>query len=228
MAGSPALPCDPPTPSGAGGQSLPHSRGDGHAMGAQVGLVGLAVMGQNLALEHRAQRLPDRRLQSDRARGPRISSRGRPLASKFTGAVHARRVRRRDRPAAQDHPDGPGRQGRSTSRSPGSSRCWRTATSWPTPATRCSRTPSAAARSLTAAASTTSGWASAAARRARSGARASCPGGSKESYAALAPILTAIAAKSALRRLRDATSGRAAPATTSRWSTTASSTATCS
>src|SRR3954462_919235 len=65
------------------------------------------------------------------------------------------------------------------------------------------------------------------------------PGGSKESYAQLAPILTAIAAKSDYgdcvthigpRRgvLPPPPRAPAPPATTSRWPTTASSTATCS
>ena len=53
------------------------------------------------------------------------------------------------------------------------------------------------------------------------------PGGSRESWEIIAPIFRKIAAKSMANRAA-VTWGRMAPAITSRWSTTESSTATCS
>ena len=173
-------------------------------------------------------RLPRRRLQPHdvrRRRLPRRPGRGeegrrRPLA---------RGARRRPRAAAQGHADGQGGQGRSTTSSSSSCRTSSRATSSSTAATRTSRTRSAArkyarGKGLLYIGTGVSGGEEGAlhgpvdhARRLAGGLaarQADLPGDRGEGRGRRRPAATG--------------SAPTAPATSSRWSTTASSTATCS
>ena len=77
--------------------------------GAQVGLIGLAVMGENLALNIARQRVPGRRLQPHRRTRRTSSGRARPGEPRSRPTCSTG-VRRRARTAAAGHADGQGRR----------------------------------------------------------------------------------------------------------------------
>ena len=164
-------------------------------MGAQVGLVGLAVMGQNLALNIERNGFPIAVFNRTGARTKEFIE-GPAAGKQFTAAYTLEElVAAIDRPRkiilmVQAGKAG-GRADRAAQAAAGGRRH-----PGRTPATRCSRTPSAAAASLTGPACNYVGMGVSGGEEGALWGPSIMPGGSKEAYAALEPILTAIAAKS--------------------------------
>ncbi len=162
---------------------------------ADIGLVGLAVMGQNLVLnmdDHGFTVAVYNRTTLEGRRVPRRPGGRRRASSARTRSRSS--LARLEAPASR-HADGQGRRRRSTGRSRSSSPTSSRATSSSTAATRTSRTRSAAPRSSKSAGSSSSGPASRAARRARGTARRSCPAARPRPGRSSSEIFQAIAAK---------------------------------
>ena len=162
---------------------------------AEIGLIGLGVMGSNLALNiaekgHRIavfNRTPSRTDAFVESAGA--------LRERDHSLPQHRRARRRDPAAAPDHHHGAGRQaGRRADRAAAPRAC-RATTSSSTPAMPISATRCAASPNSTAPGSPSSAWAFRAARRARATARRSWSAARADSYARVESVLTAIAAK---------------------------------
>ena len=115
---------------------------------ADIGLVGLAVMGENLVLNMESHGFTVAVFNRTTSQGRRLPRRTRPRARRSSARTRVEELVGRLKRPAQDHDDGQGRASRWTRSSTNWSRCWSRATSSSTAATRTSPTRPAARKYL--------------------------------------------------------------------------------